>query len=82
MSGFQNGFRVHFQGQRTPCSSHNLKSACENKEIVDSKLKKENSAGRISGPFSEPPFSQFIVSPLGVVRKKAPGEFPSLKVLQ
>lgn len=75
ISGFQHGFRLHFQGQRVACSSHNLQSACENMAIVDSKLEKEILAGRIAGPYSEPPFSPFIVSPLGVVPKKAPGEF-------
>lgn len=73
ISGFQHGFRL--QGQCTSCSSYNLQSACENTAIVDSKLEKEISAGRIAGPYSDPPFSPFILSPLGVVPKKAPGQF-------
>ena len=75
VSGFQNGFQIHFQGQRFSRSSHNLQSALENMPVVDIKLEKEILAGRIAGPFNEPPFSPFIISPLGVVPKKTPGEF-------
>jgi len=38
-------------------------------------LIKERQSGRIQGPFSYPPFSNLRVSPLGVLPKKAPGEF-------
>ena len=75
VSGFQNGFQLHFQGQRLSRSSHNLQSAFENMSVVNNKLEKEILAGRIAGPFNEPPFSSFIISPLGVVPKKTPGEF-------
>ena len=44
-------------------------------EVVDSKLIKERQSGRIQAPFSYPPFSNLRVSPLGVIPKKAPGEF-------
>ena len=36
---------------------------------------KELSAHRLAGPFSDPPFETFHVSPLGVVPKKIPGEY-------
>ena len=55
--------------------SKNLSSALENPEAVDFKLDKELSAHRLAGPFSDPPFEPFHVSPLGVVAKKTPGEF-------
>ena len=32
-------------------------------------------SGRIIGPFDTPPFENFRISPLGLVPKKAPGEF-------
>jgi len=38
-------------------------------------LIKKRQCGRILGPFSYPPFSNLRVSPLGVIPKKAPGEF-------
>ena len=44
-------------------------------EVVDSKLIKERQNGRILGTFNYPPFSDLRVSPLGVIPKKASGEF-------
>lgn len=32
-------------------------------------------ANRIAGPFTQPPFPNIQVSPLGLVPKKSPGEF-------
>lgn len=43
--------------------------------FVDAKIAKEPAADRLAGPFVSPPISPFIVSPLGVVPKKSPGEF-------
>ena len=39
------------------------------------KLDKELGAHRLAGPFQSPPFSPFLVSTLGLVPKKTPGEF-------
>ena len=75
VSGFQFGFPLHFEGGRTSFLAKNLVSAIQLPNVVDLKLSKEVDAGRIAGPFSEPPFPNFRVSPLGVVPKKAPGEF-------
>ena len=50
-------------------------SANQNPGVVGANLAKEIVAGRIVGPFSNPPFLNFRVSPLGVVPKKIPGEF-------
>ena len=52
-----------------------MQSALQHPDIVDDKLAKEITAGRIAGPFSSPPLEDFRVSPLGVVPKKSPGEF-------
>ena len=43
--------------------------------MVTDKFHKEIEAGRVAGPFSAPPFDNFVVSPLGIVPKKAPNEF-------
>jgi len=43
--------------------------------MVDAKIKKELEAGRLAGPFQSPPLSPFIVSPLGLIPKKSPGDF-------
>ena len=75
VSGFSCGFHIHFMGERHAFESPNLKSALEQPQIVVSKLNKERDAGRIVGPFSEPPFHNFRCSPLGIVPKKDPSEF-------
>lgn len=74
-SGFKFGFSLHFKGARVSFFANNLVSAQENPQIVSAKLFKECQADRLAGPFDHPPFVQFRVSPLGVVPKKAPGEY-------
>lgn len=53
----------------------NLSSVNMNKEIVRSKIEKEVVAGRVAGPFVQPPFEDFRISPLGFIPKKAASEF-------
>ena len=74
-TGFKFGFSLHFEGTRTSFFASNLISAQQNPEIVSDKLSKELAAGRLAGPFDCPPFPKFRVSPLGVVPKKALGEY-------
>ncbi|XP_028403232.1 uncharacterized protein LOC114525965 isoform X1 [Dendronephthya gigantea] len=74
-NGFQFGFPLHFEGIRISFFATNLVSALQNPEIVSAKLSKELAANRIAGPFDNPPFPNFRVSPLGVVPKKTPGEY-------
>ena len=47
----------------------NLPSAYQQPEVIDTALKKECEAGRILGPFSTPPLSNFRTSGLGLVPK-------------
>ena len=75
ISGFSQGFPLHFQGQRQLCTPKNLPSALQNPEYVDKKLAQELAASRIAGPFTSPPFHSFCVSPLGLIPKKIPGDF-------
>ena len=75
IDGFSFGFRVGFVGTSRLRLASNLHSAKEQPKILAAKLEKELCAGRIVGPFSRPPFDNFISSPLGVVPKKTPGEF-------
>lgn len=44
-------------------------------DLVDSKLVKEWQSGHMREPFNYPPFLNLRMSPLGVIPKKAPGEF-------
>ena len=53
----------------------NLKSAFELPHIVDQKLFKESSLGRIAGPFPLPPLGGMVFSPLGLQPKKAQGQY-------
>ncbi|XP_070608807.1 uncharacterized protein [Erythrolamprus reginae] len=55
--------------------SDNLRSVVGHEDIVREKIGKEVAEGRVLGPFAEPPFPNLRVSPLGVVPKKASGEF-------
>jgi hypothetical protein len=73
--GFNNGFRIGFQGDRHFRASPNLKSASEFPEIVEKKLAKEISQGRIAGPFHELPFVNMHISPIGDVPKKEVGQY-------
>ena len=75
VTGFNQGFRLHFKGPQEGYSANNLSSAAQHPEIVDSKLEKEMQADRIRGPFDHPPIDNLKVSPLGVIPKKQPGEF-------
>ena len=65
--GFSLGFRIGFAGTGKSLLAPNLRSAEEQPEVLSAKLDKEWSAGRILGPFSSPPFANFVSSPSGVV---------------
>ena len=56
-------------------TAQNLKSCRDFPNIVLQKITSELNAGRVKGPFSHPPFTNFRVSPIGLVPKKNPGEF-------
>lgn len=75
IQGFIHGFPIRYFGSVLAMRSPNLKSAMDNPTSVNVKMSKELTAGRIVGPFDEPPFETFRVSPLGIVPKKLPGEF-------
>ena len=80
IDGFTFGFRLHYQGPYKASCTKNLISAMQHPEVVDSKLIKERQSGCILGPFNYPPFSNLRVSPLGVIPKKAPGEFRMIHI--
>ena len=75
VDGCTNRFRLHFTGLRDAQDSHNLKSALENPGVVKAKLESELKAGRIAGPFRNPPHPDLKISPLGVVPKRQEGKF-------
>lgn len=75
LDGFTSGFRLGYDGSRQASNSPNLKSCKDLPDIVQRKIDKELSAGRIRGPFHVSPFSNLKISPIGVVLKKVPGEY-------
>ena len=75
VDGFKNGFRVGFEGTTNNTVPQNLKSALEMPELVTAHIQKELDAGRLAGPFSEPPFENFQCSPIGLVEKKEKGKY-------
>lgn len=75
VDGFRHGFAIPFIGQRQQLRATNLKSAIENMPVLRQKIQIELTEGRVSGPYSVPPFPNFRVSPLGLVPKKNSGEF-------
>ena len=75
VNGFKYGFKVGFQGPLAPTKSKNLTSSDQNPKLVDEKLNKELSQGRILGPYINPPFEEFRTSPIGLVPKKEPGKY-------
>ena len=71
--GFQNGFRIDYEGPRQFYTCKNLKSAIENEEILLEKINTELSLKRFAGPYERPPFADLRVSPLGLVPKSDSG---------
>ena len=75
IKGFTTGFELEFSGERSKVVPKNLKSAIVMPDITESKVTEELNAGRIIGPFKEPPFKDQVVSPIGLHPKKTPGKF-------
>lgn len=75
VSGFKQGCTVSCDEFQTNLTCHNLFSALARPEIVSEKIAKELLAGCIAGPFYDPPFPNFHISPLGLCPKKDPNKF-------
>lgn len=74
IKGFYQGFKIPYTGKECQIISSNHKSARENFTILQQKIEKEITAGRVEGPFQKPPSDIFKVSPLGLVPKKTSGD--------
>ena len=75
ISGITNGFDLGFRGKDDSYIAQNMRSVVIQKDVVRNYIKGEITAGRVMGPFKEPPFSFFRCSPIGVVPKKTAGKF-------
>ena len=77
-TGFTHGFRIGCLDIPPPSAGTvpNLLSARVFPKIIEQKISKELAANRIRGPYNTAPkLSNFRICPLGVVPKKAPGEY-------
>lgn len=70
------GARIGFTGDRTKSQRcANLQSADDNPESITSDIAKEVAKGRMAGPFSSPPGTYVLFSPVGAVAKKDVDEY-------
>ena len=78
VDGSSHGFRIPSYINRSAVSITgytNHSSACVHANFVSTKLDHELALGRVAGPFARPTPPNLIISPLGVVPKKTPGEY-------
>ena len=70
IEGFKNGFDIGYAGpENIQRRAPNLKLRVGNETILWNKVMKEVRDGRFAGPFLQPPFDNFIQSPIGLVPK-------------
>ena len=70
VNGFKHGFSLEFEGDCTgQRTAPNLKLRVGNSIELWNKVMLEVKANRYAGPFEEPPFKDFIQSPIGLVPK-------------
>ena len=70
---FSEGFRIESEGLEGECLRvDSPRLPVHLRPVLQKKLQKELDAGRILGPFDEPPFPNLRVSPIKVAPKKTP----------
>lgn len=77
-NNLRRGAHIGFEGERKPRFSKNLPTALAHPDIISSNLAHEISLGRVAGPFNNPPFANFQVSPIGLVPKKHSAKFRTI----
>ena len=70
VDGLKNGFDIGFIGETSVTRPKNLRSADQNKSLIQDAINKEISRGHTAGPFPDPPFPQTHCSPIGSAPKK------------
>jgi hypothetical protein len=71
VEGFTHGFSIGHLAEVEDSFGKNSHIVLSHEDIVADKLEKEIRLGRIMGPFDEPPFSPFHISPLNIRPKKS-----------
>ena len=70
LNGIKCGMNIGFEGERTRIISDSWKSALDHPEVITEYLANEVAAGWKAGLFTQPLFSDFVESPMGIVTKK------------
>ena len=70
LNGIKQGVTLGYDGPRGPMTARNLSSAFQHTQITDREIHKECQAGRVQGPFTNPPLQNLKCSGVGVVPKK------------
>ena len=73
IEGFQEGFKLNFQGPRISIQAKNLRSVTTHEKALLEKINKEIDLGRIAGPFTEKSISNVLLNSVGVVPKSNGG---------
>ena len=68
--GIEQGVDIGFEGERTSIILDKWKSILEHPEVITEYLANEVAAGCKAWPFTQPPFIDFVRSPMGIVTKK------------
>ena len=69
IDNLRRGCAIGYTGPQFDYFASNLQSAYQQPEVIDATLNEECSAGRILGPFDQPPLPNFRTSGLGLVPK-------------
>ena len=70
LHGIECGISIGFEGERMSMVSGNWKLALDHSEVIEKYLANEVAAGCKAGPFTQPPFPDFVGLPMGIVTKK------------
>jgi hypothetical protein len=70
IEGLQYGYELKYSGPRRLFAAKSKEIVGYYEDIAKQKIMKEIQLGRIAGPFSNPPFPIFRVSPISVIPKK------------
>ena len=69
VDGFRYGFRLQHESQATTTAPKNDPSIDALFSVAKEKIDKEVASGRMKGPFDEPPFEEFHISPIKLTEK-------------
>ena len=70
LHGIECGMNIGFEGKKTSIISGNWKLALDHPEVIMEYLANEVAAGHKAGPFTQPPFSDFVRLLMDIVAKK------------